>query len=214
MAARQNRIIYRFLLLGCIVLLGACSDQKKAGTAGQESIPTYRIKASYGINVDDPKALVASADYSFVGIVKRETGTSYQNLIPLEQADGTTKKMGEAYTHYTVQVLANLKNKLVTERSIKVTKQGGIREDHSAYDVLAGDSLLKTDQAYVFNAYAQADGTLLVSGKNSTVPIKDKPVDAIADSSVVKTYQAAVGTLSAKELEAKQKASDDAQNSQ
>lgn len=166
MAARQNRIMYSFLLLGCSVLLGACADQKKPSPAAQGSVPTYQVKASYGVNVDDPKALVASADYSFVGVVKRETGTSYKNPVPREQADGTTKKMGEAYTHYTVQVLANLKNQLVTDRVIKVAKQGGIREDHSAYDVLAGDRLLKADQVYVFNAYAQTDGTLLVSGKN------------------------------------------------
>ncbi|MFT8410780.1 MAG: hypothetical protein ABF743_01455 [Schleiferilactobacillus perolens] len=208
MATRLVGTTLSVLMLGGTLLLGACSTQKTADTVQRSEIPTYQVIADYGIDVNNPKALVASVDYSFVGIVEQEAKTSYKDSVPLEQPNGKTKMMGQAHTHYKVQVLTNLKNKLVTDHPIAITKLGGIRKDHSAYDVVKGDALLKVGKIYVFNAYAQNDGSLLLSGKNSSVPVTDKSLKTANESKTVRVYQDAVNKLSVKERVVNHKASD------
>ncbi|OJG96598.1 hypothetical protein RV18_GL002104 [Enterococcus termitis] len=169
-------------------------DKNKA--KGTE-VPIYAIHADYTLDVNNPNEVVGGSDYVFVGKVIDNTGTTYKNKTPLEQEDGSIKYLGEAFTNYKIEVITNLKNKLVTSKEITLAKQGGIREDGSAYDIFEDDLLPEAGKVYIFTAYTQDDGSLLVSGANSTVSFdkQTKNIDTpkeLAETEEVQKYEDAV----------------------
>jgi len=160
-------------ILGIGILIGAAAlvlqnKQTNEEAIGKE-IPIYAIHADYNIDVENPEAVVGSGNYVFVGDVTELTGTTYEDEVPVETEDSTTEYVGDAYTQYKVSVLSNIKNELVLNNEIPIAKHGGIREDGSAYDIFENDQLPEVGKVYVFIAYTQDDGSLLVSGANSNI---------------------------------------------
>lgn len=54
---------------------------------------------------------------------------------------------------------------------ITIHKFGGIRKDKSAINILENDLLLEEGREYLFIAYTQNDGSLLISRENSNIPL-------------------------------------------
>ncbi|WP_200908906.1 cell surface protein [Enterococcus sp. RIT-PI-f] len=160
-------------ILGIGILIGAAALMHQNKQTYEEAIgkeiPIYAIHADYNIDVENPEAVVGSGNYVFVGEVTELTGTTYEDDVPVERGDGTTEYVGDAYTQYKVSVLSNIKNELVLNKEIPIAKHGGIREDGSAYDIFENDQLPEVGKVYVFIAYTQEDGSLLVSGANSNI---------------------------------------------
>lgn len=180
--------------LGSLLAINLYTDKPEAQ---KKEIPTYAIHSDYTLDVDNPNEVVADADYVFVAKVKKETETIYKNKTPMEQENGSIEYIGEAYTQYKIEVISNLKNELETNKEISLEKQGGIREDGSAYDVFEDDQLPIVGEVYIFTAYKQDDGSLLVSGANSTISfdVKEKNMDSekvVAQTEEFETYEKAV----------------------
>lgn len=154
------------LTIGCFLTINTYAEKAEPK---KKEVPTYAIFSDYTLDVDNPDEVVEDADYVFVGKVTEETGTIYKNKTPIEQEDGSIEYIGEAYTNYKVEVISNLKNELTLNKEIALEKQGGIREDGSAYDVFEDDQLPEEGEIYIFTAYTQDDGSLLVAGGNSTI---------------------------------------------
>lgn len=154
-------------------------------------VPTYTIHGNFNINVNNPKAVVGDADYVFLGKVVERKKTIYKNEVPLETKDGGVKYSGEAYTLYDVSVIDNIKNKLKMDENISIKKLGGIRKDGSAYDIFESDSLPEEGKTYIFIAYTQDDGSLLVSGPNSNIEIqqKAKMLNSVTSSKIYTKYK-------------------------
>lgn len=126
----------------------------------------------------------------FVGKVTQETGTDYKNETPIEQEDDSIKYIGEAYTNYKVEVISNLKNELAMDKEIVLQKQGGIREDGSAYDVFEDDQLPEVGNIYIFTAYTQDDGSLLVAGEFQLFLSMKKPkIDTEKEASKTEEFE-------------------------
>ncbi|MBC1532036.1 cell surface protein [Listeria seeligeri] len=175
-------------VIGIALALMSNTAEEKADTEKQK-VPTYSIHADYTLDVDNPEEVVGDSDYVFVGKVKSETGTIYKNEVPIEKEDGTIEYQGEAFTHYKIEVISNIKNELVTNEEISIEKQGGIREDGSAYDVFEEDQLPEVGKVYIFNAFTQDDGSLLVSGANSTISFDEKTNSIDTEKEVSKTEE-------------------------
>ncbi|MBF2682114.1 cell surface protein [Listeria welshimeri] len=180
--------------LGSLLAINLYTDKPEAQ---KKEIPTYAIHSDYTLDVDNPNEVVADADYVFVAKVKKETETIYKNKTPMEQENGSIEYIGEAYTQYKIEVISNLKNELETNKEISLEKQGGIREDGSAYDVFEDDQLPIVGEVYIFTAYKQDDDSLLVSGANSTIPFDEKAKNmdsekAVAQTEEFETYEKAV----------------------
>ncbi|MBC1817404.1 cell surface protein [Listeria welshimeri] len=180
--------------LGSLLAINLYTDKPEAQ---KKEIPTYAIHSDYTLDVDNPNEVVADADYVFVAKVNKETETIYKNKTPMEQENGSIEYIGEAYTQYKIEVISNLKNELETNKEISLEKQGGIREDGSAYDVFEDDQLPIVDEVYIFTAYKQDDGSLLVSGANSTISFDEKAKNmdsekAVAQTEEFETYEKAV----------------------
>lgn len=131
------------------------------------------MQALYSIDVSDPAALAGDADYVFIGKVDKQVGTTYKHPIQKEDGKGGYKEVADPYTDYSVTVYENLKGELVLDQPIPVQKEGGISKDGKYYKLFENDELLKVGGLYIFYGYAQSvDGSILVSGENSTIALK------------------------------------------
>ncbi|EKF1876505.1 cell surface protein [Listeria innocua] len=174
--------------IGCLLTV---STYAKKTEPKKKDVLTYAIHSDYTLNIDNPNEVVGDADYVFVGKVTGESGTIYKNKTPIEQEDGSVKYIGEAYTNYKIKVISNLKNELATDKELAIAKQGGIREDGSAYDIFEDDILPDVGKIYIFTAYTQDDGSLLISGGNSTIAFdeKTKNIDTAKEVTQTEEYE-------------------------
>ncbi|WP_338098682.1 hypothetical protein [Methanolapillus africanus] len=158
-------------------------------TNKSQEIPTYYTNATYVINVSDPKELAGSADYVFVGKVDKIAGTEYKFPVMIEvEENGKIKEVevGDPYTNYYITVVENIKGELVQNQSIPVLKEGGITKDRKYYILPEDDFLPEEGKIYIFYAYAQPDGSLLITGPNSNVEIK---TDSVKSENIEKTSE-------------------------
>jgi len=138
---------------------------------GSNNIPISELHGSFSINHDNISELVGDADYVFIGQIISEDGTEYKNPVMGETEDGEEYEIASPYTNYTVSNLNNIKGELVTDTEISIQKAGGLSQDGTHYFVYEEDKLPIPRDFYIFYAYAQPDGSLLVSGPNSNMKI-------------------------------------------
>ncbi|NCC86467.1 MAG: hypothetical protein EOM05_01180 [Clostridia bacterium] len=162
----NKKIIFisSFVLLGITTLFICLFLSNKNNT--YDDSPISYISCSYIIDVYDINAVIGDADYAFIGKVDKIIGTEYK--FPVKTEKGT---VSAPYTNYSVTVLENIKGELTKNTPITVQKSGGLSEDGKTYCVFEDDFLLNEGKTYVFFAYAQPDGSLLVSGANSNILI-------------------------------------------
>lgn len=118
-------------------------------------------------------------DYVFLGEVVSNDGTEY---VSSQSGD----KFYAIYTNYTVKVLENLQGVLEMDKAIPIKKVGGVTKDRKMVYLFDEDILPEAGKQYVFLAYAQEDGSLLISGPNSNV-LQEKKNDE-----VIEEYEEAV----------------------
>lgn len=74
---------------------------------------------------------------------------------------------------------------------IPIVKQGGISEKQDAIYLFENDSLPSENSIYIFLAYAQEDGSLLISGPNSNVMCNDSnmySINSVSEEKSVTEY--------------------------
>lgn len=157
------------MIAGYMLISGEKKSGKEDSMANANALPVKTMKASYVYDVSDKKVAVGAVDYVFAGKVLSYDEVVYEDLVPMEDEDGNTIEVGSPYTHYTVQVLENMKGELITEEPIKIVKDGGIGQDGEAVYLYEDDSLPQVGKAYIFLAYTQEDGSLLISGMDSNI---------------------------------------------
>ncbi len=145
-----------------------------------KGLPIYYCDSSYCIDVESINEMVSHADYVFVGTVTDCTSESYKNKISLTAQDGNSKLWGEPYTNYDVSVINNIKGKLSDK--IEIQKFGGLDQSGEFYIIPEGDVLLEERNTYVFFAYKQNDGSLIVRGKNSSLIYNEELMDEISNA--------------------------------
>lgn len=148
----KKKIVYTLLIAFLICFVVACG-KKETSISGD--LPVERIEGSYLVDVDDPVALISSADYVFIGNVVKNNGCEYM--------DGE-----RPYTNYDIRVIENIKGELRTDIDVPIIKWGGISVDGSCYEVYEEDLLPEVGDICIFTAYGTEDGGLSVGGANST----------------------------------------------
>ena len=147
------------------------------------------MEGDFAINYNDLKQVVGSADYVFVGTVESDEGTVYKNYVTMETENGGTKEVGTLYSNYMVTVIENIKGNLITDKPIPVQKSGGLSEDGTTIYLYEGDELPRVGAAYIFFAYAQQDGSLLISGPVSNIHLTRKCIEREAEAKAVDNYK-------------------------
>lgn len=188
-------LLCAFLL--ALSLFTGCSKSESGvlmdlSSINTEKLPISTIQASLIYDPDDPRETVGVADYVFAGKVVNAEGTEYRHVVPMEDENGNVVETGIPYTHYTVQVIENLKGTLQTGEPIKLVKSGGIEQDQKSLCLYENDVLPRAGNTYIFRAYTQEDGSLLVSGPVSNIPLSAKTSSEIAESQEYQKYEDAV----------------------
>lgn len=172
------RIIISLLLVFSIsMLITACSNPEKSenvswGKLDKENLKIIPLVGSFSVDVNNPKETIGDADYAFLGQVNQYVDTEYKDPVTIERVNGT-EEITSPYTNYNVTVLKNIKGNLITDSPIQIQKAGGIIEDGSSVVLYEDDILLEEGESYIFLAYAQDDGSLLVSGPNSSIHVEN-----------------------------------------
>ena len=126
--------------------------------------------ASYAYDNSTPEKAIGGVDYVFVGKVNKIIRTEYK--FPTQSViDGEIKTVYMPYTIYNVTVTDNIKGELITNTNIELSQMGGLKEDEQSYLFLKGMGLLSNENYYIFLAYTQEDGTLLIDNANSIVSL-------------------------------------------
>ena len=163
----MSAVVLSVVIGGKIML----ADEKDFSNMDVDSLPKEYIQAQFVYDPDSIQESVGMADYVFAGFVAGCDGTHYENIVIMEDEDGFFKKVGSPYTNYTVEVVGNIKGSLRTDTPIQIVKDGGVAYDGESVSIYENDLLPKVGQAYIFLAYAQPDGSLLVTGPNSNIHI-------------------------------------------
>ena len=156
---------YNFTTNPSSVGTGASIYSTPAGS--HEGLPVYYSCSSYFIDVNSLSATTNHADYVFVGTISEYLDESYKNYEHMTDLNGNTVMWGEPYTNYQVSVLQNIKGNL--SGNIFIQKFGGLDQSGDFYIIPEGDIILEEGNTYIFFAYEQDDGSLIVRGKNSTL---------------------------------------------
>ena len=185
-------------ILSIVLIVGmfftGCASKNNASqlNTNVSNLPIHQMHASFVYDTDNIREAVGICDYVFVAKVVSCDGTEYRNVITTEDEKGNPKEVGSPYTNYTIQVLENIKGELVTEQSISITKQGGVSENQDAVYVFENDELPVANNTYIFLAYAQEDGSLLISGPNSNVLYNNAETYSTTSTSAYQEYKTAV----------------------
>lgn len=130
-------------------------------------LPVYYCGSCYCIDVESMEECIKHADHVFVGTVKQHVSESYKNAISMTDQDGRSELWGEPYTNYKISVVDSIKGDL--SGNVDVQKFGGLDQSGDFYIIPEGDIILEEGNTYLFFAYEQEDGSLIVRGKNSSL---------------------------------------------
>ncbi|SCP97334.1 hypothetical protein [Anaerobium acetethylicum] len=172
------------LMFMAIVIFGGCSNENFS----KGDLPVTYLSGSYSIDVNDLSQVIGDADYVFVAEVKEEIRTIYKNKVTIETDDGM-KEISDPYTEYSIAVIDNLKGNLRKSEAFSIIKHGGISSDNLSVVLYEDDILLETNKYYIISAYAQPDGSLLISGPNSNLALEGTIISEIVSSDEYKEYE-------------------------
>ena len=163
---KVNKILPILFSLILVLTLSACTKEESLEQTTED----------FAVDTRDPRKLVGFADYYFVAEVISQIDTEYRDPIILENE----KEITFPYTNYKVKVLNNIKGELPLDEEIKVTKAGGVSQDGEPF-LYEGDALLDEGKTYIITASAQEDGSLLISGPNSSKEYDPKDIEKYQD---------------------------------
>ena len=164
---RMKKTIRTTIFMLFILMLTACSS-KSLTEAEVQALPRISLEASFAYNVDDLREAVGNCDYVFTGKVISYDGVEYRNQVMVGG-----KTVGSPHTNYTIQVTENIQGKLITGEPIHIVKEGGVTQEGKEVYLFEKDELPETGKEYVFLGYAQPDGTIIISGPESSVSVGD-----------------------------------------
>lgn len=178
---KNNIKIILFVIACTITLIGCSGDHNTSG----EDLPIQHLQPSFKVDVNDLNELVGDADYVFVGYIDELVGTVYKNPVIIETENGP-KEVLDPYTEYSVTVIDNIKGSLKKDVPIPMQKTGGLSKDESMYLLYENDELPEVGEHYILVAHAQPDGSLLISGPNSSIVLD---IQSQGESVVSQGYQ-------------------------
>jgi hypothetical protein len=159
-------IVGMALLLVLSTYLILSNSTQSADSAETAGLPISYRHGDFLVDTDEPREVVGAADYYFVARIESLDSTEYRNAVTIETQNGY-KEVSDPYTNYTITVIHNIKGNLEQATPIQITKAGGVTQDGSSIALYENDMLPEVGYYYVISAFAQQDGSLLISGPNS-----------------------------------------------
>jgi len=160
-------------------------------SADTDALPVSIMEASFVVDMGDKPSVVGLVDYVFAAKVISRDGVIYRDVTTVRTENGV-KQVGEPYTQYTVEVIDNIKGTLKKNQPMPILKEGGVAMDGASVYLFEGDQLPKADSYFIFLGLAQPDGSITISGPNTTVTLNATSKHAIVSSDAYKQYAQAM----------------------
>jgi hypothetical protein len=144
-----SAIIIVFLTIGTAIAFDTRSSE-------EEEISGPQIIVCPAFDPYNLPEFTGSVDYVFVAKVNRVEGVV-----------SSPPDSGYSQIVYSAQVVENIKGELITDQPIHFKRAGDISHSGTYYPIIYNDVLPEVGQTYIFYAYAQPDGSLLMSGETS-----------------------------------------------
>ena len=158
-----------------------------ADQSDQSELPVEYMEAMMAYDTTNLSEVVGFMDYVFVAKVMEGSEPWYKvfsTWINPESGKEETR-FSLPRTPYLVQIIKNVKGELPVGETIEITKDGGVNEDQTFLLLFQADSMPKPGQIYLFTALTQSDGSLMVTGPGSNIPLTQ------ADDPIVSEYEQA-----------------------
>lgn len=165
--SENDKASYDFVYTRILMNMSLANEGDSEMISIHNGLPVYYCGSCYCIDVESIEETVNHADYVFVGTVTDHISESYKNEISITDSEGNSQLWGEPYTNYKVSVADNIKGNL--SGNIDIQKFGGLDQSGDFYIIPEGDIILEEGNTYIFFAYEQEDGSLIVRGKNSSL---------------------------------------------
>ncbi|MCP1102230.1 hypothetical protein M2454_000551 [Aequitasia blattaphilus] len=182
-----------FLLFICCFILVGCESKKDITTAEVEekTLPELVVgEGMFSFDTNSYPELIGFADYVIVGKVVEELLVEYESVTEVRQEDGTIKMEGIPFSNYLVYVEESIKGNIPADRNIKIKKMAGLSEDGTKCYLFSDDVLPIEGNRYVFFIQAEQEGTNIVGGPNSTIPLDDNQKEITTTRSFISSEQA------------------------
>lgn len=128
------------------------------------------IHSNTTINTDDPREIVGSQRYVFVGFVE-ETHDYFMEKDTREFPE-IIKNYNDSTTECRVKTVKNIKGNLTENITFSFFKDGGISEDRKSIQLYENDLIPEVGKYYIFTGYAHEDGTVTGGGPNGTIELE------------------------------------------
>ncbi len=190
MKTKASKIILAVCVVAVLVIAVAILLIVFKGNSKEDSTDNISyVEGSFIIDYDDLREVAGSNNYIFVGQVVNKGETENDEELPLP------------VTEFKIRVEENIKGELITDEDITVYKDGGISDVSGNLVLFEGDCMPEEGNRYVFYAFAQPDGTLLLSGPVSNVLIDSADAQEANASDVYSENQEYLAALDAYENE-------------
>lgn len=176
---KNQQLVKWTICLSVIALLlaalcGGCAKKAEEPKISYEDLPVSYMEADFFNDPSDIRQAVGVVDYVFVGKVEAEVETRYLMGSPVyDMETGELVPDGDPRTVYTVRVLENIKGELITDEPIEVVKGGGVTLNKRYIRLFYSDAMPEPGKSYIFSAFTQENGDLLVIGPRSNVELPD-----------------------------------------
>ncbi len=197
----KNTIILIDLAL-CMVVIGIYLSVQNRSTPAEilasdmnvdmESLTLEPYVSNYTFDPSSKREATKAVDYVFAAKVLSWDKTIYRGSL---EADGTAQEFDVPLTQYTVEVVGSLKGGLEKGQRLSILKEGGIKRDKKTLVLEENDALLQEDRYYMILAYAQENGSLLVSGYYASVLLDAQNQQEVLDSEQYQEYQQAASGI-------------------
>lgn len=166
----KKRLLISF---GCLSLIAVVICSVFVFNADESALlPVSYVEANLAYDAADLREAIGVSDYVFVGTVLEADNAHYLMV---------TEEFGVPFTNYMIQVEENIKGCLITENPVEITKEGGVSFDRTSVIVFENDEMPQPGETYIFRAFAQMDGSLLVSGPQSNVLLDQYEISMQSD---------------------------------
>lgn len=185
---KKNLFKISLCSLAILLMIGFWGYNSQSNNISASNLPVNSLDGDFLINPNEPTEVVGVSDYVFTAKIENIVTTEYRHEVDIETEDGY-KKISVPYTNYKITVIDNIKGKLKKNEIINITKAGGISKAQESIIMYENDTLPEAGKYYIITAFAQEDGTLLISGPKSNILLDNQNKSEITSSKEYKNYK-------------------------
>lgn len=132
----------------------------------QDGLPVKLSNITPYYSDDTKEKAIGLSDYTFVGKINKILRTEH-----IKTKDEENKKIDYmAYTIYSVQVMKNIKEKLITSENIEIDFLGGLSRDEKSLELTSGLDMFQEGEYYILlPTIWKEEGPLEISSGNQAI---------------------------------------------